>query len=134
MPLLDPDLMAFAARLPLKFKQHGSIGKWIFKKAMEPYLPPEVIYRPKTGFGAPLRHWLRNDLRPLVNDVLSERSLRDRGLFNPAAVTRLVEANNRQQVDATYSIFAMICIEMWCRIFIDPSTPEIISPSDVHPG
>ena len=60
VPLLDQDLIALATSLPLNFKQHGKIGKWIFKQAMEPYLPKDIIYRPKTGFGVPLRYWLNN--------------------------------------------------------------------------
>ena len=89
VPLLDPDLIALAVSLPEALKQHGSVGKWIFKKAMEPVLPREVIYRPKTGFGAPVRRWMQHELKGLVDDTLSPRSLRERGLFDPAAVSRL---------------------------------------------
>jgi asparagine synthase (glutamine-hydrolysing) len=125
VPFLDPELVDLAARLPLNFKQRGSVGKWVLRKAMEPYLPHDVLYRTKAGFGAPLRHWLRNDLRPLVNDMLSEESLSARGLFDPATVQQMVDANHRQEVDATYTIFAMICIETWCRMFIDHPAPEM---------
>ncbi len=58
VPLLDPELMSLVARLPLRYKQRGRVGKWVLRKAMEPYLPREIRYRSKTGFGAPLRHWL----------------------------------------------------------------------------
>ena len=51
------------SRIPPKYKQRGGTGKWVLKKAMEPYLPHDVIYRPKTGFGAPLRRWMRQELR-----------------------------------------------------------------------
>ena len=98
-------------------------GKWIFRKAMAPYLPREVINRSKTGFGAPLRHWLRNDLRPLVDDVLSERSLEARGIFDPEGARQLVRLNEERRIDATYTVFSMICIELWCRMFIDRATP-----------
>jgi len=125
VPLLDPELVSLAARLPLRFKQHGRIGKWVLREAMKPYLPKAVLYREKAGFGAPLRHWLREDLRPLVEDVLSERSLRDRGIFDPAGVRRLVALNNERKLDATYPIFGMICIELWCRMFIDRPAPEM---------
>jgi asparagine synthase (glutamine-hydrolysing) len=119
VPLLDPDLIAFAARLPTNYKQRGATGKWIFKKAMEPYLPSDVIYRPKTGFGAPIRHWLRHGLRDLVADTLSETSLKRRGLFDPAAVTRLVEADRAGRIDGSYTVLSLIVIELWCRIFLD---------------
>ena len=105
--------------MPVEYKQNGSIGKWVFKKAMEPYLPREVIYRPKTGFGAPLRHWLRHELRPVVEDVLSKKSLDSRGLFDYVGVQSLINRDRLGLVDGTYTIFSLICIELWCRIFID---------------
>lgn len=122
VPLLDPDLVALAARLPVEYKQRGRTGKWIFKKAMEGILPRDVIYRPKTGFGAPLRYWLRNELRGVVEEVLSESSLRSRGLFDPAAVRDLIEADRAGRVEAAYPIFALICMELWCRTFLDRAT------------
>ena len=119
VPLLDPDLINFAARLPVHYKQHGRIGKWLFKKAMESDLPRDVIYRPKTGFGAPLRHWLRNSLSPVVSDVLSMESLKRRAFFDPAEVHNLIAADRTGRTDAAYTIFALMCVELWCRIFVD---------------
>jgi asparagine synthase (glutamine-hydrolysing) len=124
VPLLDPDLVAYAARLPLEYKQNGHVGKWIFKKAMEPWLPADVIYRPKTGFGAPIRHWLKDELAPLVEDVLSERALAERGLFDPRGVHDLVARDRAGRTDATYTIFALVCIELWCRMFVDGAPPS----------
>jgi asparagine synthase (glutamine-hydrolysing) len=123
VPLLDPELIALAARLPIAFKQHGAVGKWIFKKAMEPYLPRDVIYRPKTGFGAPLRSWLRHVLRPVAEALLSEASLKRRGLFDPQAVQRLMELDRRGRIDGAYPIFALMCLELWAQIFVDPAVP-----------
>jgi asparagine synthase (glutamine-hydrolysing) len=124
VPLLDPELVALAARLPLAYKQHGRLGKWVLRRAMEPYLPRSVIYRTKTGFGAPLRHWLRNELAPLVDDALAPATLRRRGLFDPDGVRELVRLDRERRVDAAYTIFALICIEIWCRMFVDRATPE----------
>lgn len=121
VPLLDPDLVALAARLPDNLKQRGRCGKWVFKKAMESDLPRDVIYRPKTGFGAPLRRWLRRELRPLVEDVLSHETIMRRGLFDPDAVARMVRMDREGKIDAAYTIFALLCIELWCRIFLDRS-------------
>ena len=121
VPLLDPDLVALAARLPVNYKQHGREGKWIFKKAMESYLPHEVIYRPKTGFGAPLRSWLNTEkkLKPLMMDVLSREAITRRGIFDAKTVAELIEQDAKGRVDATYTIFSMMCIELWCRMFLD---------------
>ena len=94
---------------------------------MEPYLPRDVIYRPKSGFGVPLRRWLNNELATLVGDTLSEASLKRRGMFDPAAVANLMTVNRAGSVDATYTILSMLCIELWCRMFLDvpyPKPPE----------
>jgi asparagine synthase (glutamine-hydrolysing) len=117
VPFLDPELVALANGLPAGFKQRGQHGKWILKRALEPYLPRDVIYRPKAGFGAPLRRWLRGELGDLLRDVLSPRRLAERGLFDPARVSALVEADRRGEVDAAYPIFALCCVELWCRHF-----------------
>ncbi|HEY8154688.1 MAG TPA: asparagine synthase (glutamine-hydrolyzing) [Myxococcota bacterium] len=124
VPFLDPELVTLAARLPPFVKQHGRTGKWVLRRAMEPYVPREVIERKKTGFGAPLREWLRHELAPVVDDALSPATLTRRGLFDPDGVRRLVQQDRDRRVDATYTIFSMICIELWCRMFIDPPTPS----------
>jgi asparagine synthase (glutamine-hydrolysing) len=125
VPLLDLDLVEFAARIPPGIKQKGRIGKWVFKRAMEPYLPRHVIHRPKTGFGAPLRRWIRGDLKPLVNDLLGRDSIARRGIFDPAAVAALVAANDSGAVDASYTILSLLSIEIWCRRFLDAAPPAV---------
>lgn len=121
VPFLDPDLVAYAISLPCDFKQRGLEGKWILKKAMEPFLPRDVIYRPKTGFGVPIRHWLRNELRPMVQELLSEKVISERGLFNPVGVNQLLEQHEGGRIDAAYPIMALMCVELWCRRFLDTS-------------
>jgi asparagine synthase (glutamine-hydrolysing) len=119
VPFLDLDLIDFAARIPMQYKQHGTESKWVLKKAMESYLPKDVIYRPKTGFGVPLRQWMRYGLRDLLGDVLSSESLKHRGLFDPVAVQKLIAANDLGKTDASYTLLSLMCIEIWCRKFID---------------
>lgn len=124
VPLLDLDLVRFATSIPARFKQKGRVGKAIFKLAMEPYLPRDVIHRKKSGFGVPLRRWLGRELRPMVEDTLGEESLRRRGIFAPAGVRRLIELTEQGKVDGSYTIFALMCIELWFRRFIDASPAE----------
>jgi asparagine synthase (glutamine-hydrolysing) len=118
VPLLDLDLVRLAAAIPPEFKQRGATGKAVLKRAMEPYLPRAVIYRQKTGFGAPLRHWLRNELRPMVEDTLSAGAVQRRGIFDPAAVRRLVDRDRAGQLDGAYTVFALMTLELWCRRFL----------------
>jgi len=128
VPFLDLDLVDFADRIPSRYKQRGLVGKWILKKLMEPYLPSDVIYRPKSGFGAPLRNWLRFELRDWLSDILSPERLQNRGLFDPQAVQRLMVDNATGRIDASYTLFSLACIEIWCRHFIDrPTAPTSTS-------
>jgi asparagine synthase (glutamine-hydrolysing) len=124
VPFLDLELVEFAATIPAGFKQRGKEGKWVLKKAMEPFLPHDIIYRPKSGFGAPLRRWMRHELREMLRDLLGEASLKRRGLFDPRAVQKLIAANDSGRVDASYTLFSLLCIEIWCRRFIDNARPE----------
>jgi asparagine synthase (glutamine-hydrolysing) len=127
VPFLDLDLVQFSARLPVGMKQRGSQGKWIFKRAMEPYLPHDVIYRPKSGFGVPLRRWMKHDLREMVGDLLSASSLKRRGIFDPRAVAQLLKANDIGTVDASYTLLSMVCIEIWCRHFLGQSRAATVT-------
>tara|TARA_B100000446_G_scaffold137525_1_gene129913 strand:- start:13577 stop:15475 length:1899 start_codon:yes stop_codon:yes gene_type:complete len=119
VPFLDSELINYAASIPPGLKQRGREGKWVLKKAMEAYLPHEVIYRPKAGFGAPLRRWICGDLRGAVLELLSEKSLRERGLFDPASVHKLIDDDYSGKIDASYTILSLMCTELWCRNFID---------------
>jgi len=119
VPFLDPDLVELAARIPDSFRQHGAHSKWILKKAMEGILPNDVIHRPKMGFGVPLRVWLRGPLKTMQYDLLSTERLRKRGLFDAAAVLRLVADNETGRADYAYSILSLMCVELWCQWFID---------------
>ena len=130
VPLLDEDLVRFAGTIPLDLKQRGRTGKWIFKKAMEGILPNEVIYRPKTGFGVPLRQWLNGPLRPLVERTLAHEALKARGLFDPDAVDALLRGLFAGTNDAGYTVFALMCIELWCQQFIDGDFPP--DKSTIH--
>jgi len=119
VPLLDLELINLATRLPTRFKQNGKVGKWILKKAMAPYLPKEIINRPKTGFGAPLRYWLKHELYPLVEDILSSENIKKRGIFDAEQVKMLIHRDRSGAIDASYTVFTLMCIELWCRIFLD---------------
>ena len=129
VPFLDLELIDFAASIPNEYKLRNHIGKWILKKAMEPYLPHNVIYRQKTGFGLPLRRWMKRELRPLLSDILSTDSLNRRGLFSSKAVHQLIADNDKGTIDANFILFSLMCIEMWCRNYLDKPVPPTFSIS-----
>ena len=125
VPFLDPDLTRFATAVPPAWKQRGREGKAILKRAMEPTLPRDVIYRPKTGFGVPLRRWLRQELRETVCDTLSPERLKARGWFDPAQVNALVRNTEDDRVEGSYLVFSLLCVEVWCRLFLDQSGTSV---------
>jgi asparagine synthase (glutamine-hydrolysing) len=121
VPLLDDELVALAARIPSDLKLRRWRRKYIFKRSQEGILPREIIWRRKAGFGAPLRSWLVGELAPLVEDLLSEGTLRSRGLVDPAVVARLRAENAAGTADNSLRIYALVSLELWCRTFIDRS-------------
>ncbi len=119
VPFLDNDLINFVEKIPTKYKLRRGQTKWILKKSMEGLLPKEIIYRPKTGFGAPLRNWIINYFDDLINEFLSEENINKRGLFDYKELKKIIIENKEGKIDASYSIFSILCIETWCRCFID---------------
>jgi asparagine synthase (glutamine-hydrolysing) len=124
VPFLDRELMQLAARMPERLKLAGVETKYVLKRAMEDWLPRKVIYRSKSGFGVPLRNWLRSDLAGVVNELLGADAVRRRGLFEPALVQHMIDQNARGTYDHAYAIYALLVLEVWMRTFIDsPGTP-----------
>ena len=119
VPFLNHELVELAARMPPNLKLRGLRRKYILKRAAEKFLPKEVVWRKKAGFGAPIRSWLRGALRPMVEDLLSEGALRRRGLFDPREVRRIVAANLSGREDYNLQVFQLLTLELWQRTFID---------------
>jgi asparagine synthase (glutamine-hydrolysing) len=118
-PLLDHPLMEFAASLPSGLKMNGAIKKYILKEAVKPLLPKEIIERPKMGFGVPLDHWFRHELKELAYDVLLSDSLRQRGYFHEHVIRRLLDEHTRGVRSWHYLLWNLLMFESWHRMFID---------------
>ena len=119
VPFTDLKMLQLGARIPMEMQLKNGETKFLLKKALEGILPNHVIYRPKTGFGAPLRRWMRHDLRETVRDALAPERVRQRGLFSPDAVTRALDANEKGTQDNAYLIYALLNLEIWMQTFID---------------
>jgi len=119
VPLLDLEVMKLAARIPPALKQHGRAGKYILKEAVRGLVPDEVLYRPKSGFGAPVRKWVRGPLQEMVRDRLTSAAFRTRGWFDPVNVGRLLEDTTAGRVDGGYVIWALVMIDHWAERFIN---------------
>jgi asparagine synthase (glutamine-hydrolysing) len=119
VPLLDQEVASFMRAVPARYKIHGLTLKYLFRRAMEGILPKDVIWRGKAGFGAPVRTWLRRELREMVDDLLSEQAIRRRGYFDATEVRGLIDRHQRQVEDHTYRVWAFLTLELWHRTFVD---------------
>src|SRR5436190_5032535 len=119
VPYLNKELLDLAARLPSRLKIKGLKRKYILKKAVESILPKDVIYRKKAGFGAPIRSWLRGALRPMIDDLLSDETIKRRGLFKPSAVRSLIGDFDSGKEDLSLHLFQLLTLELWHREFLD---------------
>jgi asparagine synthase (glutamine-hydrolysing) len=122
VPFLNHELVELAARMPTNLKLHGLKRKYILKRVAETLLPKDVVWRRKAGFSAPIRSWLRGALRPMVDDLLSEETIRRRGLFKPQEVRRIIAANLSGREDYNLQVFQLLTLELWQRTFIDSKT------------
>ena len=126
VPFLDRELVEFVAwQIPPSLKVKGTFRpttKYILRKAMKGILPAEVLTQPKAGFGAPLDHWLSYDLKEMVDDLLSERVVRDRDYFKPEVVRGLVEEHRSGRQDWSFQIWQLLTLELWLRTFVDTSS------------
>jgi asparagine synthase (glutamine-hydrolysing) len=118
-PLLDFELMEFAASLPSRYKLHGGMKKYILKKAVASLLPAPILSRPKMGFGVPIEQWFRKELREFASDLLLSRRAVERGYFRRDAVVRLLEEHASGARSWHYQLWNLVMLEMWHRMVVD---------------
>ncbi len=129
-PLLDPVLLEWAAGLPDSVKMAGGVTKALFKAAMAPYLPPEILYRAKRGFGCPIDRWFRGELKELAYDTLLSQSARERGVFRPDYIERLLDEHCTFRFDHQSRLWALLMLELWFRMWIDaPADAAVLRPA-----
>jgi asparagine synthase (glutamine-hydrolysing) len=128
VPFLDRELAEFAAsNIPPELKLKGFFRpttKHILRKAMQDILPAEVLRQPKAGFAAPVDYWLANDLREMVDDLLSETNIRKRGLFRPETVRRFVDEHRSGAEDWSMQVWQFLTLENWMRVFLDAGVQQ----------
>jgi asparagine synthase (glutamine-hydrolysing) len=118
VPLLDYQVLEFAASLPQSFKVRGLSGKRILKAALNDSVPREILDRRKTGFPVPYDRWLRVELKDFVHDALNSRAaLMD--FFTPAGVQQLVDGFYREG-KGSKEIFSLLVLELWLQRFLAP--------------
>jgi asparagine synthase (glutamine-hydrolysing) len=116
-PFLDFELADFVNSLPQAFKYKGRHTKYLFKKLLENKLPKEIIYRKKKGFGIPIAEWLCTDLKPLTLEMLSEKRIKEQGLFNYKYIKQLLEDHFSHKKDNRKPIWTLLVFQLWYENF-----------------
>ena len=129
VPFLDREFAEFVAwNVPPNLKLKGFFRpttKYIFRKAMQDILPREVLQQPKAGFAAPVDYWLAHDLKEMVDDLLSESRVRQRGLFLPEGVRAFVDEHRRGAQDWSMQMWQFLTLELWMQTFLDGGAKRI---------
>ena len=124
VPLLDNEVIDFAATLPARFKIKNGRRKHVLKQTLEPLLPADILNRRKQGFGVPLGNWFRGGLTGLFSEVLEAPRTRQRGYFEPAFVSRLLKEHLAGQRDHTLRLWQLLVFELWHRQYLDTAVVE----------
>jgi asparagine synthase (glutamine-hydrolysing) len=115
VPLLDHQLVEWISSLPPDMKLRGREGKYVFKKAMEPYLPDDILYRPKMGFGVPLAGWFRGPLRETVKEAVLNPVMAGSGHFDMDYLSTMVDQHQAGLRDHSASLWSLLMYESFLR-------------------
>jgi asparagine synthase (glutamine-hydrolysing) len=120
-PLLDHKLLEFAATVPSTLKLKNGQSKYLLRRLLERRIPKSIVDRPKHGFEAPISEWLRGPLAPMVDGLLTDGRLRDRGIFDQRAVASVWQEHREGRRDHRHRLWSLVMLELWFRQFVDGS-------------
>jgi asparagine synthase (glutamine-hydrolysing) len=122
VPLLDHKLIEFVTRIPASMKLAGSETKHLFKRAIADLVPPEIINRPKQGFGVPIQQWINEQLRERIRDTLNDPRTLQRGYVTRSHVEVLLDEHARGRRDHAMALWSLLMLELWHRQYVDGSS------------
>ena len=123
VPFLDHPLTEWVAQLPANMRLRGTTTKWILRAAMKDRLPEAILDRKKLGFPVPVGAWLRNRWRPLLDEYVTGKRLRERSLFEPHYLDKLVR-EHQSGVNHSERLWALMTFEIWARVYLDGEAPQ----------
>lgn len=118
VPFLDHKFVEFVATIPSSMKLKGFKSKYILKKTMSRILPQEILHRDKQGFSIPIKNWLRNELRPLMEDMLSSTRIKMEGFFNPDYIDRIKTEHLKGVANHSHRLWALMIFEIWQDLYL----------------
>jgi asparagine synthase (glutamine-hydrolysing) len=124
VPLLDHEVLEFAASLPANLKIRGTTTKYLAKKALGKRVPKPIVNRKKAGFPTPYAAWLKGDLKAWTRDILLDSKTRARGYFQDCTIQKMLDDDNAKDLYAK-EIFSLVVLELWHREFVDHKDPPI---------
>jgi asparagine synthase (glutamine-hydrolysing) len=113
-PMLDHKFMECVASIPSNLKLRNGVGKYIFKKALEPKLPEEVLYRSKQGFAIPLDQWFRRELKDMARSVILEKP---DGILDPVFLKKIWNQHQNGTYDRSALLWATLMFRKWQQLF-----------------
>jgi asparagine synthase (glutamine-hydrolysing) len=113
VPVIDHRIVEFSHTLPLEMKIRSGSGKHLLRKILYKYVPPELIERPKQGFGLPIDEWLRGPLKAWAEELLDERRLRREGYLRPEPVKRAWKEHLSGRKNMPYHLWAVLMFQSW---------------------
>ena len=121
-PLLDHKLIEYVTQIPSHLKLKGNETKYIFKKAIEGFVPHEILHREKQGFGVPINEWINLQLKDRIRDDLADRRTIERGYFDAKYIGILLDEHSRGRRDHSPALWTLWMLELWHRKYIDQSS------------
>jgi asparagine synthase (glutamine-hydrolysing) len=123
-PLIDYKVVEYAASIPAELKLKGNNLKYLLKKVAARYLPQELIYREKQGFGFPIGIWMRTELKDFMRNLFSMSRFVQLGIFEQGYVARILEEHLSGKVDHNYRLWILINLEIWYRLYFENESVE----------
>ncbi len=127
VPYLDHELVEFVARMPARLKVRGLKKKWLFRKAVAPWLPDGHLRRPKQGFSVPMASWLRGPLAPMLTDLVDSRACRESPWLGQAAIRRLVDEHVSGRANHETRLWAVVCFLEWERQYMPSEAASVVA-------
>ena len=119
VPFLDHRFVEFAATIPSHLRLHKKRTKHILKESLRDVLPMQIIERGKEGFSIPIKNWVKQELKPMMLDALSERNVKDKGYFDPVFVNRLVQEHLSGRENHSHRLWALMVFHMWHDLYMN---------------
>jgi len=122
IPLLDHQLIEYAASIPSEIKVRHFTPKYLLKRAFADFLPKSILARKKMGFNVPTGIWFREGQRGMLMRLLLSERMQNRGYFKNACIAHMLREHLEGRTNYQAQLFTLASLELWLRIFID-NTP-----------